>query len=195
MSSLVIPKERGGWSPTAWKYRHETADGQLLWLSDLGDVEHLGIEVGSPAWLEALAEQRWTPNALADEGEQQILDVYLRGATAPTSLYLGLVAGSPSDTTTLATMTEVTGTGYARIALARNTTDWPTLALNSGDYMATSAAKVFTAGGTWTGATNAFVTDASSGTSGKFLIYSPLAATRTLVNGDTLTVTSTVKLA
>lgn len=192
MSTLLLPERRPERIGTRWKVRHERA-GELIWASGLGELD--GLEVGSPTWLEALADQPWTDNALADEGEQQILDVYLRGASPPASLYVGLVAGSPTDTTTLATMTEVTGTGYARIAIARNTTDWPTLALNSGDFMATSLAKVFTAGGTWTGATNAILTDASSGTAGKFISYAPLAATRTLVNGDTLTVTHTVKLA
>jgi hypothetical protein len=182
---------RAGHGPTFWKFEHQR-EGRLIWASGLGDLDLL---IGSPEYLEAIGDQPWESNALADEGEQQILDVYFRGASPPASLYVGLVAGSPSDTTTLATMTEVSGTGYARIALARNSTDWPTLALNSGDYQVVSLAKTFTAGGTWTGATNAFLTDASSGTSGKFVAYTPLSATRTLVNTDTLAVTHTIKLA
>lgn len=185
-----------GLHPTHWKFRHESGDGQLLWASGIGDLEHYGIEVGSPDWEAVLRDQLWIPNALADEGEEIILDVFLRGATAPTSLYVGLLSATPTDTTTLATMTELAvANGYARIAIARNTTDWPTLALNSGDFMATSVAKVFTATGTWTGATYAFLTGASSGTTGDFIAYTALSGTRTLVNGDTLTVTHTVKLA
>lgn len=176
--------------PTEWKFKHERA-GELIWASGLGE---LAIPVGSPEYDEALGDQLWAPNDLADNGEQIILDVFFRGASAPASLYVGLVAGSPAETTTLATMTEVTGTGYARIALARNATDWPTLALDVGDYRVVSLAKVFTAGGTWTGATNAFLTGAASGTSGDFIAYAALAATRTLLNGDTLTVTNRVKL-
>lgn len=182
---------RGRLSPTEWKFRHERA-GQLIWASSIGEVD---LEVGSVEYLEALGDQLWTPNALADEGEEIILDVFFRGASAPASLYIGLVAGSPAETTTLATMTEVTGTGYARGALARNTTDWPTLALDSGDFQVVSTGEVFTAGGTWTGATNSFLTGAASGTSGDFIAYAPLGATRTLINGDTLTVTTRVKLA
>lgn len=193
MSNLLVPSTRDGWSPTQWKFKHERGD-QLLWASDIGDVEDRFIMVGTPEYAEAMGDQRWTRNALADDGEELMLDVFFRGA-ALTSLYTGLVSATPTDTTTLATMTEVTGTGYARIANARNTTDFPTLALNSGDFMVTSLAKVFTAGGTWTGATYGFLTNASSGTSGKFITYTALSATRTLVNGDTLTVTHTVKLA
>lgn len=194
MSDLLVPKHRAGFSPTLWKFRHERGN-QLLWASDVGDVEHLNIEIGSPLYEEALRSQRWTQNALADEGEQDMLDVYLRGASPPASLYVGLLTATPTDTTTLATMTETTGTGYARIAVARNTTDWPTLALNSGDFMATSVAKTFTAGGTWGASTYAFLGTASTGTAGKFVAYTALSATRTLVNGDTLAVTHTVKLA
>lgn len=178
---------------TEWKFRHERA-GELIWASGLGEM---AVPVGSREYAEALFEQDqlWIPNALADEGEEYILDAVLRGASLAASHYVGLVAGSPAETTTLATMTEVTGTGYARIALAKNTTDWPTLALDSGDFQAVSLGKVFTAGGTWTGATNSFLTGAASGTSGDFIAYAPLSATRTLVNGDTLTVTTRVKLA
>lgn len=176
---------------TEWKFKHERA-GELIWASGLGE---LAIPVGSDEYFEALGDQLWTPNALADEGEEIMLDVFFRGASLPASHYVGLVAGSPAETTTLATMTEVSGTGYARIALAKNSTDWPTLALDTGDFQAVSLGKVFTASGTWTGATNSFLTGAASGTSGDFIAYAPLGATRTLISSDTLTVTTRVKLA
>lgn len=112
MSAGIITPERPGLHPTYWKFRHESGDGRLLWGSDIGDVEHLGIEVNSPEWFAALGDQRWQPNALADEGEEIILDVFLRGASAPASLYVGLLSATPTDTTTLATMTEQIGRAH-----------------------------------------------------------------------------------
>ena len=139
------------------------------------------------------------PNALMDEGEQEILDVYLRAATPPTSHYFGLgnnggTPGVPAETATLATITEVSGSGYARIAVARNTTDWPTLALDAGDYQASSVTKQFSATGTWTAADYLFLTTVASGTVGKLIATVALSASRVLLNGDKLDVSMKVKL-
>ncbi len=138
-------------------------------------------------------------NALMDEGEQHILDVYLRGATQPTNLYFGLgnnggTPGVPAETSTLSSITEVSGTSYARITVACNSTDWPTLALDSGDYRATSATKTWTAGGTWTAADYLFLCNVSSGTSGKLIATVALSASRVLLINDTLDVSMLVKL-
>lgn len=177
--------------PTHWQF-HQTRGDRIIWASGLGDIDIPADEAESLFYL-----QPWTPNVLADQGEQDILDVYFRGATAPTNFYLRLYNDTPVETDTLATLTgEVTGTGYTGVAVARNSTDWPTLALDSGDYMVTMANKVFTAGGAWTAATYLVMATAQTGTSGKVILYSALGATRTLaVSGDTLTVNATVKLA
>ncbi len=135
-------------------------------------------------------------NALLDEGEQDILDIVFRDATEPSSFYIGLCNSTPSETTTLTTLTgEVTGGGYARIALARNTTDFPTLALDSGDYQLTSLAKTFTAsGGAFSSATTAFLCTVASGTSGKLYASVALSSTRTIADGESLQVTFNIKL-
>ena len=138
-------------------------------------------------------------NALMDEGESQILDVYFRGATPPTNLFFGLgnnggTPGIPAETATLATITEVSGTGYARISLNRNTTDFPTLSLDSGDYQVVSITKQFAATGTWTAADYLFLCDVGSGTAGDLIATVALSASRSLVNSDTLDVSMTVKL-
>jgi hypothetical protein len=139
------------------------------------------------------------PNALMDEGEEQILDVYLRAAAAPSSHYFGLgnnggTPGVPAETATLAGITEVSGAGYGRIAVARNTTDWPTLALDAGDFQASSAVKQFSATGTWTAADYLFLTTVASGTAGKLIATIALSASRVLLNGDKLDVSLKVKL-
>lgn len=166
--------------PTEYRFRHYR-EGRLLWASSIGDVDAQADE------LEVVEAQLWTPNAIADEGEQWILDTFFRGAAAPAGFFLRLATAAPTDTSTLATVSQVTGTGYAPIAVARNTTDWPTLALNAGDFRVVMATKTFTATGTWTAATHMYLATTSDNT-GKLISYAALGTTRTLVNGDTLAV-------
>lgn len=181
--------------PTQYRFRHYDGDGRLLWASGLGDVDKVVHRT------DAIHEQLTSPlefleNSLANQGEQAMLDAYLRGAAGPTNFYFGLYNDTPVATDTLASLVnEVSGTGYARIQVTRDNTGWPTLALDSGDYKATSATKTFTAGGTWTDATVLVLnSDAASGTSGVLVAYVSLSATRTLQNGDTLDVDIAVKL-
>jgi hypothetical protein len=180
--------------PTEWRFQHRRK-GEVIWLSGIGEVS---VEEFSPEHLQLLRDQPWEQNALADEGEQDLLAVYFRAATAPTTFYVGLLNSTPTDTTTLATMTaEPSGSGYARQQCTRDATGFPTLALDGGDYMLTSAVKTFTAaGGTIGPVTYSFLcTNAASGTSGKFLCYTALSATRTMLDTDSLDVTTRVKLA
>lgn len=186
---------------TAYKFAHrgrhpETGEQVLKWASGVGDLEADGLYVPVGTRLEhtLLRAQEFEPNFLADEGEEWILDTFFRGATAPTSFYFRLFNDTPVETDAISDLTgEVTGTGYAAIAVARNTTDFPTLALNSGDFRVTSVSKVFTAGGTWSAATFLALTT-STDSSGKLIAARALSATRTLENGDTLTVTYSLTL-
>ncbi len=106
--------------------------------------------------------------------QKLICEVIFQGVTAnlPASFYLGIGSGSlpaKSDTLAAVAATEPTGTGYARIALGRNLTDFPTLALASGDWKVTSKQVNWTAGSDWVGDADwVFLTDAASGTSGRF---------------------------
>lgn len=134
------------------------------------------------------------PNLLHDEGEEAVLSAYFDTDASgfgapPANLYMGLRTNSPAEGDTLASgLTEVSGTGYARGAVS--TTTGFTLSQVSGDWRATSGSVVFTASGTWTGATNLFLCTVSSGTSGKLIASVALSATRTLLSGDTLTVST-----
>jgi hypothetical protein len=184
---------------TAYKFSHRNAGGELLWASKISDsdfAELKGLEArfGRTPELDMLVAeaQTWQHNALLDDGENNMLDVYFRSNAAPASFYFALVNSTPAETITMATLSgEVTGTGYARIAVARNTTDWaaPTL---STDYSTTSVTKTFTAGGTWTSAITLMLVTSASGTTGLALASAALSATRTLVNGDTLATSMTV---
>lgn len=187
---------------TKYKFRHYRLgpDGQryLIWASDERKFEEfvLGqVLCGSRQDVEIQRSQLWTPNALADEGEIDILDVYLDDVAVRTSTFFRLYNDTPLETDTLATLiNEVSGTGYAGITVTRGT-DWPQPALDAGDALTTSVVKTFTAGGTWTAATQLVWASVASGTAGLFLGWVALSATRTLVDTDTLDVTLGVKLA
>lgn len=158
-----------------WDFEHRSPEGDLLW------------------------EDRDVHNELTDEGEQSILDVYFRNGTAVATFYGRLYNDTPVDTDTLATLTgEVTGTGYdpsTQAVWARNSTDWPTLALDSGDYRVSGLQRSYVAGGAWTAATVLVLASVATGTAGLHLAWVSLSTTRTLALNDTLNVTPRVKLA
>lgn len=123
-----------------------------------------------------------------------MLDVFFRNGTAP-GFHFALYNDTPVDTDTLATLVnEVSGGGYARIAVARNTTDFPTLALDAGDFQVSSVTKTFNATGTWTAATILALVEPLTGTAGDFYAWASLSATRNLVNGDSLDASMDIKL-
>lgn len=101
-----------------------------------------------------------------DEGENWLLDVAIKkGTSPPTNLYLGLYTNStePAETATLASLTEPSGGGYARIAIACGA-DW-TL---SSDQI-TAAQKTFAASGAaWGNVYGYFLATSIDGT-GKLL--------------------------
>ena len=159
-------------------------------------------EVGTFHWKHIAADGKtiideWeTSNALADEGESGFLDCTLRATNCPTTYYLRLYNDTPVETDTLADLTgEPAGTyGYAAQAITRDATGWPTLALDSGDFMATSAVKTFTAsGGSWGPVTYAVLATTSNNT-GKLYSYTALSTSRTLASGESLQVTYRIKL-
>ncbi len=135
------------------------------------------------------------PNNLADEGEYHFLDVTLRNGTAATQFYLRLYNDTPTETDTLALLTgEPSTNGYAACLVERSNTGWPTLALDSGDYQATSSTETFSAsGGSW-GPVTYCVLATTSDTSGKLISYVALSQSRTLQSGESLQVTYKLKL-
>jgi hypothetical protein len=135
-------------------------------------------------------------NALADEGEYMFLDVTLRAGSAPSSYYLRLYNVTPTDTSNLTSVStyEPTTGGYAAQTVARNTTGWPTLGLDSGDYQATCATQTFSATGVGWGPVTYCVLASSTDSSGKLVSYVALSTPRTLASGESLQVTYKLKL-
>lgn len=135
-------------------------------------------------------------NNLADEGEEAMLDVFFRNGTSYATFYIRLFNDTPVDTDGLSDLiNEASGNGYAAQSLSRNDTDFPTLALDSGDFQVESLEQTFSAsGGSWGPVTYA-VLATSSDNSGKLIAYVALASSRTLQDGDSLKVTFKIKLA
>lgn len=146
---------------------------------------------GSVAW----EDPDFQPNALADEGEQNMLNVYLLETSHLTKYLFLLNDGSLAETDTVATVTETdtAGThGYARQQVLA--ADWSVPALASGDYATTAAQKTFGPASTssWT-LTTAAMTTTSTGTGGKFLLYIALSGTTTVNVAQSFLYTLTFK--
>jgi hypothetical protein len=187
-----------------YKFQHTRVDPDgrrcLIWASDgpgRGEVFALGVvPVGSPAHLEVRRSQLWTPNNLADEGKLDMLDVYFEDQAVRASVFGRLYNDTPVDTDGLADLTgEVSGTGYGALEWTRGT-DWGAPSINgSGNGEVVGVEKTYTAGGSWSAATHFVLATVGSGTSGLLIAYAALAATRTLVDTDTLDVIPTVEQA
>jgi len=122
----------------------------------------------------------------SDYLEAKLLDLVL-GATAfsaPATVYLALFSVTPSDS---GGGTEATGSGYARLAITNNTTNWPNATgtspttKNNGTVLTMA-----TATGDWSSGSNMVawgLFDASSG--GNLLYWGALTEAKPVLNGDT----------
>lgn len=156
-----------------WKVTHLDCNGNVLW----EDV---------------------CSNFLTNDGEENVLDTYLRGQNTPTEFYLRLVNStgtSITETDSLGSITtEPITNGYTPQLITRNTSGWPTLALDSGDFKATSSEESFTAAGGQIGVIEWAYLSTTSGNSGKLLAVSSLTTPRTIFNGETLKISIGITL-
>lgn len=167
---------------------------QLGWVGGL-EIKHFDAQGN-------LIHEEFALNSLADDGESAVLDCFLRATTCPTTFWLRLVDStnpcSVVDTTTLAGavgMGEPSGNGYAAQEITRNSSGWVSLALDSGDFMATSSVETFSAtGGSWGPVHCAILTNAQTGTTGLLYSYIALSTGRTLAAGESLNVTYRIKM-
>lgn len=101
-----------------------------------------------------------------DEGENWLLDVaFKKGTSPPTNLYLGLYTNTtePAEGASLASLTEPSGGGYARIAIACGGD------LTLSNDQVTAAQKIFAASGAaWGNVYGYFIATSNDG-SGKLL--------------------------
>lgn len=141
------------------------------------------------------SEDDWHDNFVTDEGEQSTINVYLREQANPTKYLALLNMAGPTDTTTMATMTETQtpgANGYARQQVLN--TDWGAPALDAGDMMSTASAKTFgpAAGVAWT-VTHCAIVTVASGTGGLLIAVNALSATTTVNIGQSLIITYRMK--
>lgn len=168
---LSLGEPRGGLrhGHLTWaKFVHRDSDGRILYESD------------------------WEPNNLANEGERNMLDVYLRNAAGPASFRVRLFGSTPLETSSLASLTNEPGgsLGYAPQAVNRDATvdGWPTLdnQFSGGDFQAESKTVTFRAtSGIWPNVTHAALATTSDN-SGLLIDFTQLRQPRQLRSGQQL---------
>lgn len=121
----------------------------------------------------------------SDYVENQILNCYLNqtNITAPTAIYVGLHTADPTDAGSGA---EVSGNGYARVAI---TDKFGTASGTGGSVSSNADITGFTAsGGNWGSVTHIGIYDAS--TSGNLLFHTALDSSATVNDGDSFQISS-----
>jgi hypothetical protein len=106
-----------------------------------------------------------------------------RATQTARTTYLALLTAAPSDSTTVATMTELSATGYSRQAV--------TWSAPSGDPRVTSNSGTLTFGPVSTdpaNVTHAALVSSSSGTTGDFIYFWTLDTARDGISGDSFQV-------
>jgi hypothetical protein len=140
------------------------------------------------------AMSNFLENALADllmRGQSATINGKTLSWSATPTYYVALYTTDPTDA---GGGTEVSGTGYARVALACSLANWSgTQSVGSTTASSGTAGRVSnnatidfgTAGGSWGTVTHMAIHDASSG--GNLLIHKQLASSRTITLGDPVT--------
>lgn len=119
----------------------------------------------------------------SDYLENEILDHVIGASayTAPATLYIGLATAAITDATTGSTVTEADYTGYARVSVTNNATNFPA-ASGGAKSNANEIAFPEKTGGADDVVTYAFVADAA--TLGNILYWAALSASKTIQDGD-----------
>ncbi len=158
-----------------FKFTHKNKDGEVLWQSD------------------------WEPNQMADEGFEQMFDIYFRGqATTPSKFQIGLVKEDldKDDTITEIIAKEIEDilgdSTYVRQDVERDdTADGFDLDMDENyDVEIISTVVEFINNhptDAWTPATHGFMTAVTAG-GDKFVCWKELSTTRTLQSEDQLNV-------
>ena len=116
---------------------------------------------------------------------QLVLNWLFNGGTftQPTNLYIALFSVTPSVSST---GTEATGSGYARITVACNTTNWPTISSTTTTITNNVAQSYSAATGDWSSAANQVAAGIWSAlSSGTLYYWGALTEAKPVLNGDT----------
>jgi hypothetical protein len=163
--------------------------GKYDWFDNIWEIKH--IRNGKVIWEDI---QR---NSLVQEGEESILESFFRntGGFTPTEFYVRLCNDNLVITDTLTTIiNEPVGNGYEGQLLERSTVGFPTKELDAGAYRLVSKLIEFTAvAGDIGPVTTAFLSTTENN-SGKLIAFRALAMTRTILDGDSMTIQFRLKL-
>lgn len=105
--------------------------------------------------------------------------------TPPGTLYVALYSSSPGIGGS-ANTNEVTGTGYARVAVTNNTTNWPNAAAQA-KANGTQISFPTPGSGGWGVVTFVAVVDSASG-AGNILVFGALTISKTINQSDTVVI-------
>lgn len=130
-------------------------------------------------------------NALTYWGQIRLLSHTFSAVTAPAAgaWYIALLTATPANPgVAWGSVTELTSSGYARV----NVTAWTCTTSTSSNNSCATGSRSWTnsSGSAWTGVTAMAIVDAASGapTTYGYISYIALSTTRTLQNGDSLTI-------
>jgi hypothetical protein len=134
-------------------------------------------------------------NSLADQGEQLLLQTFFQAENVPTNFFVGLGYGTMSEASTLDTVpNEPSGNGYSRITLTRDTTGFPEMEMEDGDWVVWTEEKYFEASGGSIGPVNiAFIGATLPDATERLVSYLSLPIEVTLADGETYTFAIKIK--
>ncbi len=166
---------------------HMSIDSKNLNKQLLGYVRAVHRDIaGSIIWENAAA--------LINQGEEHMLKGWVQGVanSIPSGFKINLVTDA-TIAESATTFTAVTGTGYAEVSVARDTTDW-TYSTDADDSIVTTKDCVFTASAAdWDTAT-IVVLEAILNSVDTLIAYADLSQNRTVGSGESLTVSVILKL-
>ena len=113
-----------------------------------------------------------------------MLNKMFNGATwtIPTTFYLALFSVTPSISST---GTEATGSGYARLSIASNSTNWPVISGSTTTITNNVTQTMATATGDWSSAANQVAAGLWDSSSAGILYYwGPLTESKPVLSGD-----------
>ena len=166
--------------------------GKHKFFENLWDIKH--IRDGKVIW-----EVKGKRNILCDEGEKAIADTFFRANDAAyftvIDFYIGLYNGVIGESTRLATIpNEPSSNGYARQVCERDSTGFPTLEDDDGDWRVVSKEITITATGGAIGPVNGAFLGTSLNNSGVLVGAIAMGAEQTIVENDSLIFQMRIKL-